>query len=86
MPASLFAIQDPICCKIIGLGIVFLFHFIYNKKPSRIAITSDEKEVYVTVPVRNTVAVIDTKTNMVRNVISVGEYPRRIAIVRNSSS
>jgi YVTN family beta-propeller protein len=52
-----------------------------DKTPLGIAITSDGKEVYVTIPIRGIVSVIDTKTNMVRNVISVGKFPHRIAII-----
>jgi YVTN family beta-propeller protein len=51
-----------------------------DKKPLGIAITSDGKEVYVTIPVRDAVSVIDTKTNMVRNVVPVGKFPHQIAM------
>jgi YVTN family beta-propeller protein len=55
-----------------------------DKKPLGIAITSDGKEVYVTIPDRDAVSVIDAKTNMVRNVISVGKFPHQIAMAPSS--
>jgi YVTN family beta-propeller protein len=51
-----------------------------EQDPAGIAITLDGKEVYVTNFYHHVVSVIDTKTNMVRNVIPVGKFPYRISI------
>jgi YVTN family beta-propeller protein len=51
-----------------------------EKKPLGVAMTADGKEVYVTNSYRNTVSVIDTQTQIVRNIISVGEFPHQISL------
>jgi YVTN family beta-propeller protein len=51
-----------------------------DKIPLGIAITSDGKEVYVAIPLRDIVSVIDTKTNIVHNVIPVGKLPHQISM------